>query len=411
MEDPAVVTAWVTDLHLMYLVAGTLTLALALVSRPIRRLPVSEPLLALVVGVVFGPAMLGVVEVPDGVVEPLMLEGSRLLLAGSVMAAALRFPASSLPAVVRPVLILLAVVMPVSALVVGVAAFWLGIPLALAALLGACLCPTDPVLAASVVSGEKAERDLPARLRTILTMESGANDGLALVVVAVAVAVVLPDGGVGDVAARLGWQIGGAVLLGGVMGAATAWAVRRVTARRSMAKAPGLVLTLLLAVAVLGAARTVGASGVLAVFAAGLAYNVGVPGSERSPQDAIDEAVNRYAVLPLFILLGIILPWSTWRELGWAAVAFVAVVLFVRRLPLVLAVAGPARVRSRDALFMGWFGPAGVSALFYLTDSMEEGVADPRFFALGTLAVTASVLAFGVTAAPLTKAYAQHSGR
>ena len=403
-------TAWASDLHLMYLVAGTLTLAVALVSRRLRRLPVSEPLFALLVGVVLGPALLGVVDVNDRVVEPLLLEGSRLLLAGSVMAAALRFPASSLPTVVRPVLILLGLVMPAAALVVGASAFFLGLPLSLAALLGACLCPTDPVLAASVVSGETAERVLPARLRTTLTMESGANDGLALVVVAVALATVIPDEGGGGVAARLAWEIGGAVLLGTSMGCATAWAVRRVKATKSMAKAPELVLTLLLAVAVLGAARTAGASGVLAVFVAGLAYNVGVPGSERAPQDAIDEAVNRYAVLPLFILLGIVLPWSTWRELGWGAVAFVAGVLVLRRLPVVLAAARPARVSSRDALFMGWFGPAGVSALFYLVYSMEEGVKDPRFFGLGTLAVTASILAFGMTAAPLTRAYARRSG-
>ncbi len=403
-------SSWVEELHLVYVVAGTLALALALVSQRMRQLPISEPMLALGLGVVVGPAVLGLVDVGEPVLVPLLLEGTRLLLAGSVMAAALRFPASSLRAVVRPVLILLAVAMPAAALVVGAAAFWLGLPVALAAVLGACLSPTDPVLAASVVSGDAAERDLPGRLRATMTMESGANDGLALPLVAVAIAVVLPGGeGPGGVAARVLWEVGGAVAIGVAMGAAAAWGVRRVKSRGEMGQAPALVLTILLAVAVLGAARTAHASGVLAAFVAGLAYNYGVASSDRSPQDGIDEAINRYAVLPLFVLLGIVLPWAAWGRLGWNAVAFVVVVLFLRRLPVVLALSRPAGIRGLDAPFLAWFGPMGVSAVFYLAHSMDEGVTDPRLFSYGTLAVAASVVAFGVTASPLRHRYARHA--
>ena len=403
-------STWPEELHLGYVIAGTLGLAMALVSRRMRQLPISEPMLALGLGVVVGPVVLGLVDISEPVLVPLLLEGTRLLLAGSVMAAALRFPTSSLRAVVRPVLVLLAVAMPAAALVVGAAAFWLGLPVALAALLGACLSPTDPVLAASVVSGDAAEHDLPGRLRATMTMESGANDGLALPLVAVAIAVVVPGGdGPGSVAARVLWEVGGAVVIGVAMGAAAAWGVRRATSGEEMGKGPALVLTILLAVAVLGAARTAHASGVLAAFVAGLAYNYGVGRSDRTPQDGIDEAINRYAVLPLFILLGIILPWSAWAHLGWTAVAFVVVVLFVRRLPVVFMLRSPTGFGRRDVLFLGWFGPMGVSALFYLAHSIDEGVSDPRLFSYGTLAVAASVVAFGVTASPLRRRYAQRT--
>lgn len=70
-------------------------------------------------------------------------------------------------------------------------------PVALALVIGASLSPTDPVLAASVVSGEPAEEGLPARLRALLTGESGANDGLALPLVGVAIALAVPHGGGG----------------------------------------------------------------------------------------------------------------------------------------------------------------------------------------------------------------------
>ncbi|MBI9115922.1 cation:proton antiporter domain-containing protein [Sanguibacter suaedae] len=399
------------DLHLLYACVGVVAVALALVSRSIRELPVSEPLVALAVGVVLGPAALGLLDLDDHNRDLVLLEGSRLLLAGSVMAAALRFPVHDLRRIVRPVLVLLCVVMPLSVALGAAAGLLLGLPLGLALLLGACLCPTDPVLAASVVTGEPAERDLPTRLRQMLTAESGANDGLALPVVGVALAVVLPTTGPGDVAGRLVWEVLGAVLVGAALGVLAGWALQRATRDRDLEKGPELVLTLLLAVATLGVGRLAGTAEVLAVLVAGLAYNAVVGDGERVAQDDIDEAINRYAVLPLLLVLGAVLPWSDWGALGPAAVLFVVLVLGVRRLPVVLALARPLGLRLRDATFVGWFGPMGVSAVFYLAHSAHEGADDPRLFAAGTLAVAASVVAFGLTGTPGRRAYARAAAR
>lgn len=45
--------------------------------------------------------------------------------------------------------------------------------------------------------------------------------------------------------------------------------------------------------------------------------------------------------------------------------------------------------------------------MFYPAYSADEGVIDPRLFAAGTLAVAASVVAFGVTASPGITMYAR----
>lgn len=74
---------------------------------------------------------------------------------------------------------------------------------------------------------------------------------------------------------------------------------------------------------------------------------------------------------------------------------------------MVLALAQALGLRPRTVLFAGWFGPMGVSALFYLLHTREQGVSDPRVFAAGTLAVAASVVAAGVSAAPLRERYAR----
>ncbi len=261
------------------------------------------------------------------------------------------------------------------------------------------MAPTDPVLASSVVTGAPAEEHLPARTRQLLSAESGLNDGLALPLVLVGVAVVL-HADVGHALADGAYQIGVGVAVGLVMGLVSGRAVKAAAGRGDVDKGSSLVFTLVLAVAVLGVARVLRADGVLSVFVAGLAYNLTVGAGEVGPQDTVDEAVNRYVVLPLFLLLGTELPWAQWRDLGGAAVVLPVAIMLLRRPPLLLALARPLRLRLRDAVFLGWFGPVGVSALFYLSFSEEEGVQDPRLWAVGSLVVATSTVVHGVSAAP-----------
>lgn len=200
-------------------------------------------------------------------------------------------------------------------------------------------------------------------------------------------------------------EVAGGAAIGFVLGALAGRSLRWATSRGDLSPGPDLVLSLLLAVATLGVARIAGTGGVLAVFVAGLSYNRAVGEGERGGQDRIDEAVNRCAVVPLFVVLGIVLPWGQWAAWGLPAVAFVLAVLLVRRLPVVLALHRPLRLARHDAVFTGWFGPVGVSAVFYLAHTVHEGVTDPRVFAAGTLAIAVSVVVFGLTATPGRRLY------
>ncbi|MEE1926976.1 cation:proton antiporter [Streptomyces sp. TRM 70351] len=377
---------------------GALALLVAAFSAFIPRLPLSGPLVALAVGVLIGPAVLGVIDLPT-VVEGHreVHEISRVLLAVSVMAVALRYPFRTARTRLKPVLLLLAVAMPVMALcTAGVSAAFLGVGLGTAALLGAALCPTDPVLASSVVTGGPAERSIPARTRQVLSLESGSNDGLALPLVLVALAVAGPMSGAEALGESL-WQVFGALAVGALLGWAAGRAVRRGEDTGSMESGPLLVFTLLLALFTLGVAGLLHADGVLAVFVSGLVFNATSPAGERMDENKVDEAVNRFVVLPLFVVLGAMLPWTQWRELGPGAVLFVLGVLLLRRLPVLLLLKRPLALRWRDAVFLGWFGPVGVSALLYLTMEAHRLGADPVVLAAGTLAVAASTLAHGVS--------------
>ncbi|RBY85005.1 cation:proton antiporter [Blastococcus sp. TF02A-30] len=388
-------------IDVLLVAAGALGLAVAALSERLRRLPVSEPVLALAAGVLLGPELLGLLDVPPMTEDSTWLHTTtRLLLAVSVMAVALRYPVAAARDQLRPVLLLLAVAMPVMAgVTAGLAAWLLGVGLGAAVLIGAALCPTDPVLASSVVTGGPAEEDLPARDRQILSLESGANDGLALPLVLLALAVAGADS-LGAAVAESVWQVAGAVLLGVPAGWLGGRALRAGEEHGSTSPGPRLLFTAVLAFAVLGAAGLVHVDGILAVFVAGLAFNHVATGSDRTDDVPIDEAVNRFLVLPLFVGFGAVLPWSAWTELGWRGPALVVGVLLLRRLPVLWALRRPLGLGRPDAVFLGWFGPIGVSALFYLAMEAERLAVDPVVLAAGSLVVAASTVVHGTTSAP-----------
>lgn len=389
-------------------VGGLLAVTVAAGSRRLDELPFTETAIALVAGVVLGPRLLGVVEVADGHAADVLELVARLTLAVSLMAIALRYPLQEVVARRRGVIWLLVLVLPGMAAVGAALAAWLlAVPVGLALVLGAALAPTDPVLASGVISGEPARRTLPGALRQRLSLESGANDGLALPLVLVAASVAAGTSTAQAVLSAL-WSVIAAVAVGVALGWGAAklmgWAQRHGDVDPSRQ----VLSSLLLALGTLGVASLARADGLLAVFVTGLAYNAVTTGSEREAEERIDEAVNRFLVLPLFLLVGVLLPWEAWGELGWRGPVFAVAVLLLRRMPLVWVLRRPIDTpRPMDALWLGWFGPIGVAAVYYLTEVGHLGVDDPRVWAAGSMVVAASTLVHGISASPLTALYAR----
>ncbi len=81
----------------------------------------------------------------------------------------------------------------------------------------------------------------------------------------------------------------------------------------------------------------------------------------KERQEDIQEAISRFFDLPIFVLLGMSLPWEGWIELGWTGLLLVAAVLLLRRLPAVLALKPllGSLCKGYDILFLEWFGSGG----------------------------------------------------
>jgi NhaP-type Na+/H+ or K+/H+ antiporter len=397
-------------LNTALLVIGALVIAVGLFSELVKRI-VAPPVLAFLVGVLLGPAVFGVLDpFTWGNEETILEEAARLTVAVAVMGVALRLPAGYPFSRWRSLMVMLGLVMPFMWLSSGLLTYLvLGSPFWVAMLVGAVVTPTDPVVASSIVQGNVAEENLPARIRHLLSGESGANDGLAYPFVFLPILVLqVPAGEVLShwLLKTVLWEVVGATACGVVIGYAAGkvleWTVKKGTAGRPSFLAYTLALTL----AVLGGAKLIGTDGILAVFVAGIALNMTTSAETRGAQQDVQEAVNRFFILPIFVLLGLTLPWEKWAGLGWAGLVLVGFILLLRRLPAVVALSPlvPETQKARDVFFLGWFGPIGVAALYYATLSVHEADAK-QAWVVGSLAISASVLVHGLTAGPLTSLY------
>lgn len=402
------------ELYIALVIVGGLVLILGVFSDPIKNhLPLSSPLLALLVGVVLGPSGFDVLDPARwGDAFAILEEAARLTLGVGLMAIALRLPPHHYLDQWRPMAVMLGLVMPFMWITTGLLVYLiLDLSWTTALLIGAILTPTDPIVASSVVTSTSAKELLPERIRHNLSGESGANDGLAYLFVFLPILLMTHTGDAPLqhwLTSTLLEEVGGALALGVVVGIGAGVLLVWSEKKEHIEKTSFLAYTVALSLLTLGGARLVGVNDLLAVFVAGIAFDNMVGGTERAEEADIQEAVNQFFALPIFALIGLVLPVAGWVELGGRGLLVVAAVLALRRLPAVVAVRSwmPPLDRLRDALFLGWFGPIGVSALFYAMLALHH-VEDASIWHVSSLVICASIVAHGMTATPLTRRYAK----
>ena len=283
---------------------------------------------------------------------------------------------------------------------------WAG--LWVAATLGAIVAPTDAALGATIMSDER----VPGRVRRVLNVESGLNDGIATPFVNLFLAGALASeaiagGGVAKAAVDL---LGGAAIGVGV-GVAGA-ALLTVTTRTGWST-PGFqpLAVFGLAVFAYGVALVAHTNGFVAAFVAGLALGT-VLGKDRGNLAFTEEAGTLLSLLVWFAFGAVMLvpgiEDADWRDVVFAILALTV----VRMVPVGIALAGSGLDRATIA-FVGWFGPRGLASVVFGLIAVDAlAPADARLV-LGAVVVTVglSVLAHGVSASPLGGLYAAHAKR
>lgn len=372
---------------MVVLLAFSATLLVAvMVSALAHRSVLSTAVLFLLAGVLLGSGVLNVVSV--GPQDPLVAIFAELALFSVLFTDGMRVTAEDLRSAALPARAL-AMGLPITlALTAGLGHFVAGLPWAQSLLIGAVLSPTDPVFAAAIVGRD----EVPRRLRRLLNVESGLNDGLALPVVVVLLAVV---GGGPVPAGRLGAELAAGLALG----VALPWAAIRLERLPVLGAAPLYepLNAFAIGLLVLSVASLTKANEFLAAFAAGITVGTVSP-AVRAAFHQFGDLTAELLKLAALLLFGALISPSFLGGIPLSGYVFAVLVLVVVR-PVALAVAlFRTGIGRREWLAAAWFGPKGFASVVYGLLILESGVAGAdRLFRLTAIVIVLSVLAHAST--------------
>ncbi|WP_306057705.1 cation:proton antiporter [Natronococcus wangiae] len=324
---------------------------------------------------------------------------------------------------------LLAIAMPLSIAGAALLGWWyVGLFLPTAVLLGACIAPTDPVLASEVQVADPGdgpngagpvdgsdEIDRENEVRFALSSEAGLNDGFAFPFTNLALALALVGIAPGNWAGE--WLLIDVVyriVVGAVLGVALGWVVARLVfltnpetqIAKSVQGLEAVAGTLL----VYGTTELAGAYGFIAVFVAA----VMIRDYERSHDynealHEISELAEQTAMAVIMLFFGGAIAGGLLEPLTLEAIVAAVAIVFVVR-----PVAGIASLLGFDR---GWaergtiafFGIRGIGSFYYLAHGLNEGAftdADLLWALVGAV-ILLSIFVHGVTATPVVNRIAR----
>ena len=278
-----------------------------------------------------------------------------------------------------------------------------GVGIWVAASVGAIVAPTDAALGSAIME----DRRIPRRIRRLLNVESGLNDGIATPFVNLFLAGAVSTETVHAV------HLAGAVrelLIGAGVGAGVGLVGGWLVARAMSAgwSSPGFrpLAALGLALLAYGLALQTQGNGFVAAFLAGMAFGSVV----REGLDDIvifAERIGGLLALMVWLIFGAVMVVPGFRAATWQDFVFAALALTaVRMVPVALALAGSGLDRFTVGL-VGWFGPRGLASVVFglIAYDALDPAAGNQVLAVVVVTVTFSVVAHGLSAGPVASRY------
>ncbi|KAL2041593.1 hypothetical protein N7G274_005377 [Stereocaulon virgatum] len=392
-------TLVVTNFNIVTATLGGFITLFGLVSYLLKeRYYLSEALISLIAGVIFSPHATNFIKPLDYALgstenlDSITLYFARLVLGVQLVLAGVQLPSKYLIHEWKSLALLLGP---------GMTAMWLlsslivwGMVPNLSFLhslaIGACVTPTDPVLSNSIVKGKFADKNIPKDLQKIIIAESGANDGLGYPFLFIALYLIkyTGNGGAGQPGgARLamgywfGETWGYTILLSVVYGAVVGWIAKELLhwaeEKKFVDRESFLVFAITLALFITGTCGMIGSDDVLACFIAGNAFTHDDWFRLETKDDSLQPTIDMLLNLSIFMWFGAVCPWASFAKNDvipvYRLIFLGILILLFRRLPVVFALHWKIWQieEKQQALFVGFFGPIGVSAVFYLYISLD----------------------------------------
>ena len=278
---------------------------------------------------------------------------------------------------------------------------------AAAALIASILAPTDAALGLAVVTNPA----VPARIRRALNVESGLNDGIATPFVTLFLMLLASEEGLssGNWAAESAKEIGFALVAAiaiGIVGGKVLLVARRQGWTSEISEQLAVVGLALLAYV---AAVAIGGNGFVAAFVGGLLFGATTAASAHKTVE-FTETIGLYASFFVWIVFGALFvgPVITGPIDPLVILYAVLSLTLVRMVPVAAALAGSG-LRRDTVNFMGWFGPRGLASVVFTLVAVEAlheaGRITDTIAEIATWTILLSVVAHGLSAAPLARIY------
>jgi NhaP-type Na+/H+ or K+/H+ antiporter len=400
---------------LVFAVVGVGALLAALLPRLLEGRPLSLPMLFLGIGAGLGALPFVPIDADPRGHTSLVKHFTEIVVIISIMGVGLGLDRPLGWRRWRNTWRLLLVAMPVTIVAIALLGWWaLGLAPAAAALLGAVLAPTDPVLASEVQVGEPATEPVDPdtaedEVRFSLTSEAGLNDALAFPFVYFAILMAERGTDVAawftrwfavDVAYRLSVGVLGGLAIGWLL-ARLSFSSRRQALRLSE-HGEGVV-ALATTFLAYGLTELVHGYGFVAVFVAAVC----IRSSERfhgyhQVLHEFVEQIERLLTVLVLLLLGAALADGLLAETGWREAAVAAVVLLVVRPVAALVSLVRGNGTRAELAAVAFFGIRGVGSLYYVAFGLTAAqfAQDGVVYGVVAIVVAASVVLHGVTAGP-----------
>lgn len=318
------------------------------------------------------------------------LNFSRLVLGVQLVLAGVQLPSKYLQTEWKPILLLVGPGMVCMWLATSLLVWGLITPHSFlhALAIGACVTPTDPVLSAVIVKGKFADHNIPKDLQNLIVAESGTNDGLGYPFLFFALYLIkyvgegATTGGAADAMGLwFGLTWGYTIILSILYGAAVGWIAKELLhwaeEHNYVDRESFLVFAIALALFVLGTCGLIGTDDVLACFIAGNTFTWDDWFRLETKDDSLQPTIDMLLNVTIFLWFGAVIPWDQFDGhhliFTWRLAVLGIMVLLLRRLPWVFGMHKWIHQieEVRQAIFVGFFGPIGVSAVFYLFISLE----------------------------------------
>lgn len=386
-------------------VFGAVVLLTAWLPMVLKEMPLSLPIVCVLIGVLIGYG------VPGGEALPLRYPEITLRLTEFVVIVALMGAGLKLDRPLgwrtwRITWRLLAITMPISIALIALVGHGLaGLPLVSALLLAALPAPTDPVLASDVQVGPpgSGEED---EVRFGLTSEAGLNDGLAFPFTNLAIAAAA--GGLAAAPAWLGdwmledvlWKLAAGVAVGWLVGKMLGLLAFRLPHRAQLSRTGDGFVSLGITCLSYGLTELAQGYGFLAVFVTALALRH----EERSHEfhetlHEFAEQLERLLMMVVLVLFGIALEGGLLDALTWSGAAAGLLVLLVIRPAAGLAGMAYSGLPRDERLILSFYGIRGIGSFYYLAYALDEAPFEgaAQLWALTAFIVLTSIVLHGVT--------------